>query len=72
MTNEEIEDAFTYHPPDSAQSTKYAILRNEAKEMAKLIQECCPVSREQSLAFTKLREAIMWSNAAIAIHTEKK
>jgi len=34
--------------------------------LAAYINENCPDSREKSLAFTKLEEAVMWANASIA------
>jgi predicted DNA-binding helix-hairpin-helix protein len=36
------------------------------RELAELIEACCPDSREKSLAHTKVEEATMWANAAIA------
>ena len=36
------------------------------KTMARCILDRTPKSREQSLALTKLEEAIMWANASIA------
>jgi hypothetical protein len=66
-TYQEIEKRFTYHPPVTAtQVARYEELRAKAKEFAYLICESCPDSREQSLALTKLEEAVMWANAAIA------
>ena len=64
--NLEIELRFTYHPPKEGQSERYELLRMQAKTLAKLIKRMTPPSREQSLAFTKLEEAMMWANAAIA------
>lgn len=63
---EQIENAFTYHAPKDGQSEKYQTVRSKAKELAYLINETCPVSRERSLAMTKLEEAAMWANASIA------
>lgn len=31
-----------------------------------MVDELCPESRERSLAFTKIDEAVMWANASIA------
>ena len=62
----EIEKRFTYHRPKEGQPEKYTQLREKSKELAYLIQELCPDSREKSLAITKLEEAVMWANAAIA------
>ena len=62
----DIEKNFTYHPPKPGQPERYGVIRKEAKELATVIDKCCPDSRERSLAFTKLEEAVMWANAAIA------
>lgn len=64
--NPTIESAFTYHAPKDGQPAKYTELRQKAKELAYLIDELTPVSREQSLALTNLEQSIMWANAAIA------
>ena len=61
-----IENAFTYHAPKDGQPEKYQASREKAKELAYLIQELVPPSREQSLAITKLEECSMWANAGIA------
>ena len=64
--NDKIENAFTYHAPNDGQPEKYQAIREKAKELAYLIQELVPPSREQSLAMTKLEECSMWANAGIA------
>lgn len=66
MTNPTIENNFTYHAPKEGQPEKYEQIRSKAKELAYLIDEVCPNSREKSLAMTKLEEASMWANASIA------
>ena len=68
MTDEQIDNIFTYHAPFGNQAERYQDLRNEAKLVAKLIQRACPESREKSLAITSLQQAIMWANASIAIN----
>jgi hypothetical protein len=68
MTEEQIKNIFTYHAPFGTQTTRYQILRSEAKSLALTIQEACPESREKSLALTYLQQATMWANAAIAIN----
>ena len=68
MTNEQIENTFTYHKPFGSQPERYEDIRNEAKRLAKTIQEACPESREKSLALTNLQQAVMWANASIAIN----
>ena len=64
--HDRIENNFTYHAPKGDQEERYSILRLEAKNLAFCIEAHCPNSREKSLAMTKLEEAAMWANAAIA------
>jgi len=64
--NPNIENNFTYHKPEPGQPEIYQEIRDKAKELAYLIDTKVPASREQSLAFTKLEEAVMWANAGIA------
>lgn len=61
-----IQKNFKYHSPKDDQPERYELIRKIAKELAITINENTPHSREQSLAFTKLEEAVMWANAAIA------
>lgn len=68
ITTEQIENTFTYHKPKDDQPQRYEEIRAKAKELANLIAEKCPPSREQSLAFTNLQQTVMWANAAIAIN----
>lgn len=63
-----IERNFTYHAPKEGQPAKYVAIRDKAKELAYMIDELCPIAREQSLALTKLEESVFWANAAIARH----
>ncbi len=64
--NERIENAYTYHAPKEDQEDKYQRIRAKAKELAYLIDEECPASREKSLAMTKLEECAMWANVSVA------
>jgi hypothetical protein len=66
----ELVTRFTHHPPKDVgprpQATRYAEIREQALAFARLVNDCCPESREKSLAFTKIEEAVMWANSAIA------
>lgn len=64
--NNQIENNFSYHAPKEEQQLKYEAIRSKAKELAYLIDQECPNSREKSLAMTKLEEAVMWANASVA------
>lgn len=66
ITQEDIEKRFTYHSPKADQPQRYKALREKSKELAKLINESCPDSREKSVAFTELESCVMWANASIA------
>lgn len=59
---------FRYYPPNAEQSARYRQLREKAYEMALLISDLCPDSRERSHAITQLEDALMWANASIARH----
>ena len=65
-SKEQIEHNFKYHTPDKDQLEKYNQIRTKAKKLAYLINDICPISRERSLAMTKLEETMMWANASIA------
>jgi hypothetical protein len=66
MEAKEIEKRFTYHAPKEGQPLRYEQIRNFANSFAILLNNHCPESREKSLAFTALEEAVMWANASIA------
>jgi hypothetical protein len=64
--DQQIENNFKYHAPKEGQPEKYNAIREKAKELAHLIDQECPNSREKSVAFTNLETAVMWANASIA------
>ena len=64
--NPTLENNFKYHAPKGGQPEKYEALREKAKELAYLIEEVCPGSREKSVAMTQLETAVFWANASIA------
>ena len=63
-----LEGIFTYHAPKEDQTARYIILRAHGKALATQVMFLCPDSRERSVALTKIQEAVMWANAAIAIN----
>lgn len=62
----ELENRFSYHAPKEGQPEKYEAIRGKAKELAHMIDELCPDSREKSVAMTNLETTVMWANASIA------
>lgn len=65
----ELDKRFTYHAPKQGQPELYEQIRSKAKEWAEYIEANTPASREQSLALTKLEEAVFWANAGVARNT---
>lgn len=70
MIYQSLEQSFTYHAPKPGQAERYNLLRDSAKNLAYILKQECPESRELSLAITKLEESIMWANKSIAIYGE--
>lgn len=68
--NKQIENNFRYHEATREQTEKYIPIRVEAKQLAYMLDELCPNSREKSLAMTKLEETVMWANASLARNGE--
>jgi len=67
MARPDLEHRFAYHPPRNAVTVcKHEEIRSEMLRAALVVEETCPEGREKSLAITKLEEAMMWANAAIA------
>jgi hypothetical protein len=62
-----LEKDFTYHSPSGDQSERYQIIRQYGMDLAGIVMRLCPDSRKKSLALTKIKEAVIWANAAIAI-----
>ena len=66
--DEDLENRFTYHKPDSEDTVKFERIREMARQYAYILKNDCPSSRELSLALTKLEEVVFYANAAIARH----
>lgn len=63
-----VERDFRYHPPHGDQPVRYSRITEACRDLAFLIVDLTPSSREQSLALTAIQEARMWANASIAIN----
>ena len=64
----DLHNRFAYHPPrpDTDDADRHGEVRQQCFNLASIINDACPDSREKSLAITHLEEAMMWANAAIA------
>lgn len=62
-----VEETY-YHPPKGDQTVRYGKINEAQKDFLKAVLKYAPPSRERSLAITKMQEARMWANAAIALN----
>lgn len=63
----DIEKNMTNHPPVGEHIVaKFEEIRIHFKNCAQTVLDNCPASRERSLAFTNLEQALMWAIASIA------
>lgn len=65
-----IANWFTYHAPTKDQTTVYEAIRAHGREFAFVINNLVPDGQDKIEALNKLREAVMWANAAVATDTE--
>lgn len=68
LTHDQLEHRFAHHPPDTQEKKdRHEAVRDTLLEAADgLVVLTGAPTREQSLAITKLEEAMFWANAAIA------
>ncbi len=66
VSQEDIENRFSYHAPDDDRVRLHGRIREELKMVADFLDAKLPDGREKSLAITKLEEAMFWANASIA------
>jgi len=68
LTHNALQHRFAFHPANTdLKKTAHESVRETLLEAAdKIVGLTGAESREQSLAITKLEEAMMWANAAIA------
>ena len=62
-----IEELFTYHKPTPQQELAYIQIREDAKRLARTIDQNCPGGPDRTAAIRKLRECVMTASAAIAL-----
>lgn len=72
MTKEQLNETFgAYRKPTETTIPKFKAIETKTMELAELINNECPESREKSTALTSLQATRMWANAAVAIHTKE-
>ena len=68
LTSDQLKHRFQFHPADDENTQEQHQWVRDACLIAaeEVVKATGPMSREQSLAITKLEEAMFWANAAIA------
>lgn len=61
----DINSRFGFHKPDAEGVKKMSDIRKKVRELAFLIQDLCPESREKATALTQLSFVMMSANSAI-------
>lgn len=61
-----LQNDFTYHAPNETQIPRYKEIRDRAHDLAFLLLQNCPPSRELSIALTHIETACFYANASIA------
>ena len=71
MDRMDLQKRFAYHkPPNERVAKVHELIRGHMGETANAVLAHTPECRERSLAITKLEEAMMWANAAVARNHE--
>jgi hypothetical protein len=68
----DLPGVFSYHAPHGNQATRYVEIRQTGLALANTVARMCPESPERSTAIAKIREAVMWANAAIACNEKEE
>lgn len=71
-SKESIESAYSWTQPTVEKETRYAKIRKKSKELALLIEELCPSSREKMVAQIRLQESKTWANESISALKEEE
>ena len=71
-TDEELSNRHAYHAPkNDATVMAHAGVRNKTLELALWLNQILPECPEKTVALNHVREAMMYGNAAIALHSDK-
>lgn len=70
VQHDDIAHRFAFHPADEQRGLTHGSIRARIGAAAHAVADLTPPGREQAVALTKLEEAMMWANAAIARQQE--
>lgn len=63
-----MKKTFQHHTPSPLSVEKIRRLRKAYSDLAELIEEVCPASRERSVGLTELETSAMWSIKSVVIN----
>jgi hypothetical protein len=66
MELKDLEKRFMYHEVNDNKEERMADIRIATLELAMLINDVAPESREKPLSITHLEEVVFWANSAIS------
>lgn len=66
ITQEQVDNWFSYHPPTPIQVEQYQDIRNAGKLLTEIMIQNCPDSADLTAAVRLVRQAVATANAAIA------
>lgn len=72
MTDEELEEIFTYQNPSNIDPKRFQEIRNEAKNLAYAINKNGGWTKDKEMAIKKLRECIFYAIASIIFEHKEK
>lgn len=67
---DELETRIWHHTPNEEGIERILSMRQRALKWSLAVRRDVPEGREQSLALTKIEEALFWANAGIARHPD--
>jgi hypothetical protein len=67
MTDEQLKDVFTYHPPTEKQREIYEQINAAFLECARVVNAVTPEGPGKTVAIRKLSDARMQANASVAL-----
>jgi len=67
MTEEQLKDIFTYHPPTEAQRLVYEQINAAFLECARVVNAVTPEGPGKTVAIRKLSEARMQTNHSVSV-----
>ena len=67
ITTENLKEVVYWHRPNSDAIAKFEMIAAASESFMQLILDCVPDCADRATALRNVREARMWSNAAISL-----